>query len=91
MKFGSSTVLNIRFLSKSVQWEPSCCMRTDGQTDMTKLIVAFLNFANAPKHVSGAWMFVLCVLYSKGEGTRQDNQDKETSTEKVQKENKKRN
>jgi hypothetical protein len=24
-------------------------MRTDGQTDMTKLIVAFRNFANAPK------------------------------------------
>ena len=23
--------------------------RTDGQTDMTKLIVAFRNFANAPK------------------------------------------
>ena len=25
--------------------------RTDGQTEMTKLIVAFRNFANAPKHV----------------------------------------
>jgi hypothetical protein len=24
--------------------------RTDGETDMTKLIVAFRNFANAPKH-----------------------------------------
>jgi hypothetical protein len=24
-------------------------MRTDGQTDMTKLIVPFRNFANAPK------------------------------------------
>jgi len=24
------------------------CGRTDGQTDMTKLIVAFRNFANAP-------------------------------------------
>jgi hypothetical protein len=24
--------------------------RTDGQTDMTKLIVAILNFANAPKN-----------------------------------------
>jgi hypothetical protein len=33
---------------KSVQWEPSCSMRTDGQTDMTKLIVAVRNFANAP-------------------------------------------
>jgi len=26
--------------------------RTDGQTDMTKLIVAFLNFANAPENQS---------------------------------------
>jgi hypothetical protein len=25
-------------------------MQTDGQTDMTKLIVAFHNFANTPKH-----------------------------------------
>ena len=35
---------------KSVQWEPSCSMRTDGRTDMTKLIVAFRNFANAHKN-----------------------------------------
>ena len=26
--------------------------RTDGQTDMTKLTVAFRNFANAPKYSS---------------------------------------
>jgi len=32
---------------KSVQWEPSCSMRTD----MTKLIVTFQNFANMPKNV----------------------------------------
>jgi hypothetical protein len=42
---------------KSVQWEPSCSMGTDGQTDrltdMTKLIVAFRNFANAPKNCAG--------------------------------------
>jgi hypothetical protein len=39
---------------KSVQWEPSCCVRTDRQTyrraDMTKLVAAFRNFANAPKN-----------------------------------------
>ena len=35
---------------KSVDWEPSCSIRTDGRTDMTKLIVAFRNFANAPKN-----------------------------------------
>jgi hypothetical protein len=35
---------------KSVQWEPSCSVRTeDGHTDMTKLIVAFRNVANAPQ------------------------------------------
>jgi hypothetical protein len=39
--------------SKPVQCEPSCSMRTDWQTDMTKLIVAFRSFANAPKNV--AW------------------------------------
>jgi len=30
---------------------PSCSMRTYGRTDMTKLIVAFGNFANAPEKV----------------------------------------
>ena len=29
---------------------PSCPMRTYGQTDMTKLILAFRNFANVPKN-----------------------------------------
>jgi hypothetical protein len=45
---------------KSVQWEPSCSMRKDGRTDrqagrqadMTKLVVVFRNFANAPENVS---------------------------------------
>ena len=32
----------------SIQWEPRCSMRTDGRTDMRKLIVSFHNFANAP-------------------------------------------
>jgi hypothetical protein len=42
---------------KSVQWETrrvvSCGQtdrRTDGRTDMTKVIIPFRNFANAPKH-----------------------------------------
>jgi hypothetical protein len=34
---------------KSFQWEPNCCMRMDGRTNMTKLIVDFCNFANALK------------------------------------------
>jgi hypothetical protein len=28
------------------------CVRTDGQTNMKKLIVAFRNFANAPKNLT---------------------------------------
>ena len=39
---------------QSVQWAPSCFMRrygrTDGQTDMTKLTVAFRNYVDAPKN-----------------------------------------
>jgi len=38
---------------KSIRWEPSCSLRTDGRTDrqkdMTELIVAFRNFAYEPK------------------------------------------
>jgi len=33
----------------SIKWEPSCSMRTDGRTDMTKLIVVFRNFAKVPE------------------------------------------
>jgi hypothetical protein len=51
-------ILEYQISWKTVQWEPSCSMRktdgrtngqTDGRTDMRKLIVAFKNFANAPK------------------------------------------
>ena len=42
---------------KSVQWEPSCSMATDGRTDgpthMTKLTVAFRSFADASKNCAG--------------------------------------
>ena len=38
---------------KSVQLEPSCCVGRAGRTDMTKLIVAFWNFAKAPKNNKG--------------------------------------
>ena len=30
--------------------EPSCSVRTDGQTDMTKIIVTFRNFTKTPKN-----------------------------------------
>jgi hypothetical protein len=46
--FGKKKNFKYQVLSKSVQWELSCSMRTDGQTDK-KLIVAFRNFAKAPK------------------------------------------
>jgi hypothetical protein len=43
--------LKYQVSSKSVQWSRVVpCERTDGQTDMTKLRVAFGNFANAPKN-----------------------------------------
>jgi len=35
---------------KSFQWEPRCPMRTDGQADMTKLIVAVRSFVDGPKN-----------------------------------------
>ena len=44
-------ILKNEILLKSVQWETSCFMRTDGQTDMTKLTVAFREFANALDNV----------------------------------------
>ena len=37
---------------KYVQWKQNCSTRRDGQTYMTKLILAFRNFANAPKMAS---------------------------------------
>jgi len=47
--------LKYQIYRKSAQWEPSCFMQADGrgngQTDMTKLRVAFRNFANAPKNI----------------------------------------
>ena len=33
-----------------MQWEPSCCTRTDSQTNMTTVIVTYRNFGNAPKN-----------------------------------------
>jgi len=39
-------VLEYQIPLKSVQWES----RADGQTDMTKLTVAFRSFSNAPKN-----------------------------------------
>ena len=43
-------ILKYQISLKSVQCDPSCSLRADGQTEMTKLIVAFRNFAKAPKN-----------------------------------------
>ena len=40
---------NTQISWKSFQLEPSCSMHTNRRTDVTKLGVAFRNFANAPK------------------------------------------
>ena len=40
-------IIRYKISWKFVQWEPSCSVQRDGRTDMTKLIVAFLNFAKA--------------------------------------------
>ena len=40
---------------KSAQWERSCSMRTDRQTDVTKIIVAFRNSAKAPQKLRDFW------------------------------------
>ena len=53
-------ILKYQISWKTVQWEPSCSIRkdrrSDGQTDrwtdMTKIIVAFRSFANAPKNLT---------------------------------------
>ena len=43
-------ILKYQIPLKSVQWEPTCSIRTDGRIDMTKLTVAFWKYANAPKN-----------------------------------------
>ena len=40
---------NNQVTRKSIEWEPNSSMRTNIQTDLTKLKVAFRNFAKAPK------------------------------------------
>ena len=42
-------ILKYKISCNSVQWEPSCSMQTGRRTDMTKLVVAYRNFAKAPK------------------------------------------
>jgi uncharacterized membrane protein YecN with MAPEG domain len=48
-----------KILLKSVQWKPSGCIRTDRRTGVTKLVVAFRNFANAPENVSSPLFYLV--------------------------------
>jgi len=55
---GIRKIFKYQISRKSVPWEPSYFMRTEGRaegqtvnrTDMTKLIVSFLKFANSPEN-----------------------------------------
>jgi hypothetical protein len=42
-------ILKYKISQKSLQWAQNCSMRMDRRTDMMKLIIAFRNFAKAPK------------------------------------------
>jgi hypothetical protein len=51
LNFPNRCSKNTQISWKSNRWEPSCSTRTVRRTDMTKLIVAFRNFANAHKNL----------------------------------------
>ena len=56
---------NIKFHENQSSRIQVVSMRTDGRTDMAKLIVAFRNFANAPKTVRlfrSQWVLTKCFL-----------------------------
>ena len=55
--------LNYQTPWKCGQWDASCSMGTDGQTDTTKLIVVFRNFATKPKIVHGAHTEFMCFVW----------------------------
>ena len=59
-------ILKYQISRTVVHWEPSCFMRrdgrTDGWTDLTKLIVAFRNFVNAPtNYFQNASILPICL------------------------------
>ena len=56
---------NIKFYENpSVQWQPNISLRTDGRTNVKKLMVAFRNFANSPKKASLCGISNFRVMYS---------------------------
>ena len=56
-------ILKYKIPCKFAQWEPSCSMRTEGRTEMTKIIFAFCNFANASKNEFIVWPWITRRLY----------------------------
>jgi len=62
-------MLKYEISGESVQWEPRFSMRTDRQTQTIKLIVAFRNFASAPKNVclsiTGQFVYVFIMIENK--------------------------
>jgi len=53
---------NTKFHEKSVQWEPSCSIRTDGRTYKTKLIVTFRSLLTHLKVVL-LYLYTVVLLY----------------------------
>jgi hypothetical protein len=54
---------------KSDHREPSCSMWRHGRTDMTKIIIAFRNFAKAPKNQPGNDAYGKCCLFRESKET----------------------
>ena len=81
--FSEKKILKRQISWKSVQWEPSCSVWTDGRTyrerDMTKLIIAVRNFANAPKthfkNVYTVCIYICIYIYALICGQRADAKD----------------
>jgi hypothetical protein len=42
--------------SGALQWEPNCFVRTDGQTDIAKLMIGFHNFLRVHKNEEGIFI-----------------------------------
>jgi hypothetical protein len=65
---------------KSVMWEPSCSTWIGGQTQTTKRIVHFRNFANAPKNWTVNICFIMLILISLTFNRKQANKNEPKET-----------
>jgi len=55
-EFRKKKIGKYQISQKSAQWESRSSLRTDGLTQISKLITSFRNFGNAPKNWNG-WYF----------------------------------